>query len=124
MPSEGRDYRLPELTPRDISLIGQSLRAAVEGPFFPDWEFATLMGMSRSDLARVQQEWPRNIEQDAVRTAVNNALNNLIGYPHGLDEAWESYISAPPAEIAEVLRRWRGEATLQMDTGGYFERME
>ena len=41
---------------RDI--IRQCLSAAVVGPFFPDWEFHTLFGIARSQVAEILARWP------------------------------------------------------------------
>ena len=54
--------------------------------------------------------------------AVNNALNNLLGYPHGKESSWSEFISADPTEVADVLARWRGD---DPDTAprAYFDRL-
>ena len=47
-----------ELTEKEMELVRQCLRAAVQGPFFPDWEFHTLFGLEREDVAAVLSRWP------------------------------------------------------------------
>src|SRR5262245_15865777 len=65
---------------REIAAIGASLRAAAEGPFFPDWEFELLFGLRREEVAVIAGNWPFVDQGDkSVRLAINNALNNLLG---------------------------------------------
>ena len=90
----------------DRKLIRECLVASVEGPFFPDWEFSLLFWLERAEVAAVLQAWPDVGERDpCVRLAVNNALNNLLGYPHGLELG--PYVSASEGELRCVLERWR-----------------
>jgi hypothetical protein len=105
----------------DERIIGECLRAAVEGPFFPDWEFSLLFGLERHEVAAVLASWPRTDDPEVRDLAVNNALNNLLGYPHKKMSVWSDYISVSPAEVAAVFRRWRGEGP---GGGTYFERMK
>lgn len=89
----------------DKAVVGQALRAAADGPFFPEWEFHTLFGLARSEVRTVADAWPNVDSMDAdVALAVNNALTNLMGYPHGQDFAWSQWISVEPPEL-EALRR-------------------
>lgn len=84
------------------------MRAAAEGPFFPEWEFRALFGLEREEVAAVAESWPIVLDGRTGDLAVNNALNSLIGYPHGReDDAWPTYISAPPSEVRAVFARWR-----------------
>ncbi len=96
------------LSQQDLRTIKECLRAAAEGPFFPDWEIETLFGVGRDQITEIATEWP-DVEMSAeeVRLTVSNALANLTGYPHGEEEAWEQYISVSRSEVAELLRRWR-----------------
>ena len=84
---------------------------AAPGAFFPDWEFEKLFGMRRAPVAEVAAAWPA-VEQseDEVRLAINNALTDLTGYPHGQEEAWGRYISVSASEVAGLLRKWRERA--------------
>lgn len=92
---------------RDAEVIRECLVAAVEGPFFPDWEFHTLFGLTRAQVAEVARCWPRCEDEEAQALAVNNSLANLLGYPHGEADAWRRFISVPPEGVREVLTRWR-----------------
>jgi hypothetical protein len=89
-------------------IIAESLRAAVVGPFFPDWEFSTLFGLERLEVAEIARAWPEVDEsEERVDLAVRNALNNLTGYPHGHERDWDRFLSVSPARLTETLRRWR-----------------
>jgi hypothetical protein len=99
---------LQHCTDEDRKIIKDCLRATVEGPFFEDWEFHTLFGLTRAEVARVLQTWPDGDGRDRdVDLAVNNALNNLLGYPHREVQAWERYIGVPKARVTETFERWR-----------------
>ena len=68
----------------DIETLRSAMTAAVDGQFFPDWEFPILMGMDRDTMRRVLLAWPRQTTDDATYVAAAlNAVNNLLGYPHG-----------------------------------------
>ena len=54
------------LTKNQIKTIGECLRAAAYGPFFPDGEFDTIFGLSRSQIASVAEEWPIVIENAEI----------------------------------------------------------
>jgi hypothetical protein len=113
------------VTPEDQRTIGECLRAAVEGPFFPEWEFSLLMGLSRDEVAAVSAEWPDTSDAETQGIAVNNVLNNLLGYPHRTSEdTWHSFIKATPREVGAVLARWRGEGDeLDASGEGYAKRL-
>jgi hypothetical protein len=70
-------------SPRRIEVIGSALRAAALGPFFPDWEFSTLMGISRDEMRAVASRWPYNRNEPSTDDAAISAIVNLCGYPHG-----------------------------------------
>ncbi len=82
----------------------QCLHAEAEGPFFPDWEFATLMGVNRDIVQKVDKDWPeRTVSPMDFRCAVLNTLNNLTGYPHQREDAWGDYIPASPDDVRILL---------------------
>jgi hypothetical protein len=90
----------------DKAVVGQALRAGVDGPFFPEWEFHTLFGLARSEVRAVADAWPNVDSMDAnVALAINNSLVNLVGYPHGQDSAWSQWISVGPPKLEELRRR-------------------
>lgn len=97
---------LNHLSDADKAVVGQALRAAVDGPFFPEWEFHTLFGLARSEVRAVADAWPNVDSTDAnVALAVNNSLGNLVGYPHGQDFAWSRWISVEPRELEELRKQ-------------------
>jgi hypothetical protein len=108
------------LSDADKTIIGQALRAAADGPFFPDWEFHTLFGLQRSEVRVIADEWPNpSAPPGKVALALNNSLNNLLGYPHSEDAAWTHWISVDRQQLNDLLVRLCGGAS-----GGYFDRME
>ncbi len=91
---------------RDVVL--RCLRAAAEGPFFPDWEFHALFGLERAVVATVAARWP-NVDDatEDVHLAIDNSLGNLIGYPHNEGEAIRDWIGEPLEEIERIFSKWR-----------------
>lgn len=95
------------LSDGDTGIIGRALRAAVDGPFFPEWEFQTLFGLSREELGAVADSWPGHLRESATEVAVMNALNNLCGYPiSGADQL--SRFSLDREQLAILLRKIQG----------------
>lgn len=81
------------LSSSEIEIVRRSLQATVEGSFFPDWEFETLIGVDREMVRNVQNAWPQQtLDQDDFGCAVIGSLNNLVGYPHGKDEELIGYV--------------------------------
>jgi hypothetical protein len=110
------------LSAREVEIVRQCLSAAVEGPFFPDWEFDTLIGLDRDEVAEVLAAWPGG-DADTQDLAVNNVLNNLLGYPHHQWEILQQYVTATSADIAAVLAHWRGDEQFDPAPRGYFDRL-
>ncbi|MGY4478916.1 hypothetical protein [Bradyrhizobium sp. USDA 3364] len=95
-----------ELSPAEIEIVRRSLQATVEGGFFPDWEFETLIGASRDEVREVYAAWPlQTVEPDVFRGAVFNSMNNLIGYPHGKEEELMVYVPEGRAAMVQLLKR-------------------
>lgn len=99
----------------EVTAIGDCLHAAAYGPFFvrtgkhPDMgDFHPIFGLWLDELRTVADAWPNtgNLDPETVDLAVNNSMNNLLGYPHGQIEAWKDFIAATPEEVASVLRHW------------------
>jgi hypothetical protein len=116
---------------RSVELVVElCLRAAVEGPFFEDWEFHALFGLDRSEVEVVLDAWPNLPTADfgdlsaerAQYLAVNGAMNNLLGYPHGIgDDDFLRAVGASEREVIGAFRAWRGDASLYRD---YFEMLD
>ena len=101
---------LANLDQRERDVVRECLRAAVEGPFFPEWEFATLFGLTRDEVRQVLLSWPEINEAEAtVVLAVNNTVNNLLGYPtENKQEVWPRFISVSAMELARIFDKWKG----------------
>lgn len=97
------------LSELDKRIIGEALRAAADGPFFPDCEFRTLFGLERGKVRAIAAAWPKAITPpEQLGIAVNNSLNNLLGYPHGGDAVWSQWISVDRSQLHELLSRLHG----------------
>lgn len=81
--------------------------AAVRGAYFPEWEFGTIMGMTRSEMAEVLASWPATDDPDTQDLAVNNALLNLLTYPHREEEGLARDVPVSRQELGAILERWR-----------------
>src|SRR6476659_10547809 len=91
---------LNSLNDAEKQVVFECLRAASDGPFFPDWEFHSLFGLHRDQVRRIVASIPDiddSSEDNAL--AINNAMNNLIGYPHGQEAAWPQFISISREDV-------------------------
>jgi hypothetical protein len=95
------------LNKRESDVVGDALRASVEGPFFPDWEFHTLMGVDREEMRAVLAAWPDIRDAEIAALAIHSALVNLLGYPHNQWKAWRTFSDADEQELNRVFHRWR-----------------
>ena len=90
---------LDRLEPGDLTLIRNCLEAAATGPFFPDWEFETLFGLSRDQLREIMFGWPQNASEPRTEIAVRNAIANLRGYPHNQECVLEKMLGVDPERL-------------------------
>ena len=65
-------------------------------------KFHTLHGLSRDEVAGVLANWPASDEPADQDLAMNNVLNNLVGYPPGEWGAWQRYVSVDPGAVRAV----------------------
>jgi hypothetical protein len=121
--TDGPATQLDRLSAKDVEVVRECLTAAVRGPFFPDWEFQTLFGLEREDVAAVLERWPDPKCPEDQDVAVMNALNYLLHYPHKQWEVWSDFISVAPREVVPVLARWAGETELDVTPVGFFNRI-
>lgn len=108
---------------QDAEIFRQCLRAAVDGPFFCDCEFHTLLGLERDQVRRIVESWPEWDDVPDLTLAINNSVNNLLSYPHDRWNVWHDYITATPAEVGRALARFRHEDTFDDEARGSFDRM-
>lgn len=101
---------LVDLNEEERDVVRQCLRAAAESPFFPEWEFQTLFGLTRQEVKTVLISWPELDENDKlVIRAINNSFNNLLGYPaRDKQELWPKYVSVSGMELARIFDKWKG----------------
>jgi hypothetical protein len=93
------------LSKRESVIAGECLRAAADGPFFPDWEFSTLFGFERPEIRSFADSWPDATDVLAKRRAVKASMNNLVGYPHRLDDEWARWVPVSRSRVEELLRK-------------------
>lgn len=96
------------LSEQQRKLIGLCLHEVVDGPYLPDWEFSTLMGLERAEVVAVAVAWPDPGGAPFTFRAVNNTLNNLLGYPHNHWPQLAERVGADRSCLIEALARWRG----------------
>jgi hypothetical protein len=107
------------LSDEEIKVIRECIKAAAYGPFFKDdgtrddpyWEIHSLFGLTIDELRKIADALPNlDLEDENVSLAINNSINNLLGYPHGCsDEVWSKYISVSKNELSKIYFKWRGE---------------
>jgi len=108
-----RNGGLSSLSERERQTVFECLRAASEGPFFPDWEFHTLFGLERDQVRRIAAAIPDiDDSSEEVALAINNAMAHLTGYPHHQEAVWSQFISVPEEEVDRVFSKWRGDAVI------------
>ena len=100
---------LKDLTEREKEIILECLKASINGPFFPESEFHTIFGVYPKEVKEVISNWP-NVDEDeiAVRLSINNAMNNLLGYPDNCGKYWSEFITVSKKEIGRIFVKWKG----------------
>ncbi len=92
----------------DFQAFKESLVAASRGPFFPDWESHSLFGLDRAEVESIAASFgPATPLSGDVALALNNAMGNLLGYPHRQEAAWSQWLSVTPIELQVIFLRWR-----------------
>lgn len=86
-----------ELTESEVATVRRRLLVAANGPFFPDWEFETLFGLTHEELRRAASGWP----SPATLFSTRIALNQLTVYPRKL---LVGSGGALPSKVRETLR--------------------
>jgi hypothetical protein len=121
------------LSEADAAVIAGCLNAAVHGPFFPEWEFHALFGLTRAEVDMVLTKWPGlpdtaphgyDSRLDFQERAINSTMNNLLGYPHGVQgEAFVREVGATVQQVAWTMTRWRSDDAFDPTGKGYFDRL-
>ena len=100
---------LSDLTDAEKEVIFECLHCVASGEIIlNDWEFPMLFGIEFTTLQKIVQNIP-NLDDSSEETflAINNSLNNLLGYPHGGESKWDRFISVSPAEVNRIFEKWR-----------------
>lgn len=99
--------KLLKISVKETQLIGECLNAIANGPFLPDWEFQTLTGLERKEVAIIAKRWPDfDKHNDAVLLAVSNSMNHLHGYPHHKESELSKYLSVSEEQLREFSDKW------------------
>jgi hypothetical protein len=85
-------------------VIRACLLAAAEGPFFPDWEFETLVGSSRDAVRGLAVRWPLEGSREALEITAS-VLNNLVGYPHGEERRLAMMVGVSANVLERILAK-------------------
>ena len=103
----------------EIKVIKECIKAAAYGPFFidakakdnPYWEIHSIFGLTIGELRKIADALPNlNLNNENVKLAINNSINNLRGYPHGCsEEVWKKYISVSKNELEKIYLKWSGK---------------
>lgn len=110
------------LSPQQQRLVGACLEAAVRGPYLDDdEEFHTLTGVTREEAAAVVAAWPTPAPNGLSFLTVNNAMNNLLGYPHGQWRQLRRELDSDEDAVAQALMAWRDEDRREGGGKGYFD---
>ncbi|WP_299371411.1 hypothetical protein [uncultured Kiloniella sp.] len=105
-------------------VVKECLLAISSGNFLDDGEFHTLMGLTLAETHLIAIAYPniqeaclespsaRNSSNDNLMaqlnsTAINNSLNNLIGYQKWSSCLWTKYISVSLDEVERIFKKWR-----------------
>lgn len=84
-------------------LLRQCLTAVVDGPFLPDRICSVLMGVEKWEVREVINMWPNVRDHSFARYVANNAMVNLINYPHGRDIG--DYVDGTVENIDVLIRK-------------------
>ncbi len=102
---------LANLTEDEKNIIYECLKCVATGKvILHDWEFSTIFGIEVDEFLSIVNDWP-NIDDsnETVSLAINNSMNNLLGYPHNFHDKWNEIMTATKEQVAIVLQKWRGK---------------
>jgi hypothetical protein len=93
------------LTKKEKQIVLNCLHEATEGPFFPDWEFQTLIGVERDDVRLATLRLKQNASTVDDGWIITNILNNLTGYPHDEFERWHEHFDFSIQDAEAILTK-------------------
>jgi len=92
------------LSPTERQAVCNALRAAVEGDFFPEWEFSILIGATREEVRGILSSWPHQpVDDEVFSSAIMGVLGNLVGYPHGREDELARYVAGGKTELKRII---------------------
>ena len=94
---------------KDSAVIYECLKCVASGEVIEhDWEFSTLFGLDASEFLDVLNNWPDiDASKDRDFLAINNAMANLLGYPHGKYDCWDEWMPYTRDEVQGAFSRWK-----------------
>ncbi|WP_085905375.1 hypothetical protein [Kiloniella majae] len=111
---------------QEKKVVKECLLAIASGNFLDDdWEFETLMGITLKETNLIAINYP-NIQEVCLKNpstnsscnnnrvaqlnsiAINNSMNNLIGYQKWSTNLWSEHISVSIDEVERVFKKWKG----------------
>lgn len=99
----GSMTRLSRVSAADLETVRRALTAAVDGPFFPEWEFPILLPLDRDGVKDLLQRWPKAIEDPVTAALTLSVLNGLCGYPHHHEDLLFRWTGRTKSELRELL---------------------
>ncbi len=114
-----------------LHVLTRCLQETVRGPYFPDWKFHTLIGLTSAEVEHIGSTGPEapstmfknDGAHHATPVAADNVANNLVDYPHGVSRAdLEVALGCVLAEVANATATWRGgQPFFEIEARGYFD---
>jgi hypothetical protein len=102
--------------------VRRALLAAADGPFFPDWEFETLFGVSRDQVRETARAIQTGLSSNEMQfRSVNQSLFMLTSYPIEQTQCLTDYQLDRP-ELARLLKKIR--VSLGKPTDNFIDYME
>ena len=101
------------LSENEKAVVHECLKCVASGNvILHNWEFPTVFGISVSEFIQVVESWPElDDSRESVFLAINNSMNNLLGYPHVKYESWDDFMPYTQSEVEVVSNKWkRGQA--------------
>jgi len=88
------------LSAAERAVLDACFRETTEGPYFPDWEFPTLFGVTRDKVRASRRHWAAGKAERQDHVIASQVLNNLISYPHGLAKQLSATVGGSVEELS------------------------